>query len=472
MPSLQPVCSTGASHVTLILFVLHYLDRCSASVSPLLQSTNTPPDSAAVLRFAAAPFLDRWVSGPSLDELGSPNCPCALSLIMLDWLAQCVQKDFGLARDDAHAWQDHLAVSALEGRHTLDFLTSAEFQSLFQPVIRVNRLCEQTMDFVSALSFVQGRRCFHLELRDKLAVLVHLLSKLSEVVRRMQLATVYMNIYSFKDATTDLYDHIAPVWDAISLAAEFAGAFTEVRYEISRVFVEVRETDGPWALSQSAWTWHDSTGAFSAMNFLTRELTDGWHLDHGLIAWLLRRLPAPPDWKGPGTREEGGLVVPQKQGAFPPQQVAIGCHTSIVDFGAGGGHYCKFLNQTGEYCCFAFDGAPHAGEFTDGRVQTQRLDVPFDLGRTFDWVMCLEVAEHIPREFEDVLLQNLRRHARRGLILSWSEEGSEVHPNPRPWQEVRQAVEATGFAYEEGATSGLWPRVSWLKGQVRVFLAI
>merc|ERR1712241_1088781 len=69
---------------------------------------------------------------------------------------------------------------------------------------------------------------------------------------------------------------------------------------------------------------------------------------------------------------------------------------------------------------------------TDGRVRTQRLDEPFDLGRKFNWVLCLEVAEHIPRESEPVLLGNIRRHAANGLVLSWSEHASDAHPNARP----------------------------------------
>ena len=37
-----------------------------------------------------------------------------------------------------------------------------------------------------------------------------------------------------------------------------------------------------------------------------------------------------------------------------------------------------------------------------------------------DWVLCLEVAEHIPRAFEERLLANLDSHNRRGIVMSWS----------------------------------------------------
>merc|ERR1712157_428113 len=98
----------------------------------------------------------------------------------------------------------------------------------------------------------------------------------------------------------------------------------------------------------------------------------------------------------------------------PPDTTDEGCHLSVADFGAGGGHYCRFLTRTGEVCCHAFDGTPRAALLSGGKVQTARLDDTFDLGRKFDWVICLEVAEHIPRESEDVMLGNLKRHSARG----------------------------------------------------------
>mmetsp|Transcript_89294 Transcript_89294/g.289112 ORF Transcript_89294/g.289112 Transcript_89294/m.289112 type:complete len:187 (+) Transcript_89294:1-561(+) len=183
------------------------------------------------------------------------------------------------------------------------------------------------------------------------------------------------------------------------------------------------------------------------MHFLVRRLTDGWHMDHGVLASLLR-LWQPPTaaWRGEN-----------------------GCHTSVADFGAGGGHYCNFLNQTQEFCCQAFDGTPRADQHTKGAVQTLRLDKPFDLGRTFDWVLCLEVAEHIPRASEAVFLANLQRHVGHGLVLSWSEHPGDLHPNHRSWPEVRQVLESIGFFVDEAADAQMRPRVSWLQGAVHVF---
>ena len=39
--------------------------------------------------------------------------------------------------------------------------------------------------------------------------------------------------------------------------------------------------------------------------------------------------------------------------------------------------------------------------------------------RRADWLMSLEVAEHIPNEHEGAVIRNLHAHNKRGLILSW-----------------------------------------------------
>ena len=64
----------------------------------------------------------------------------------------------------------------------------------------------------------------------------------------------------------------------------------------------------------------------------------------------------------------------------------------------------------------AIDGAPGVAAITGGLVQTADLTTELRLG-VADWVLCLEVAEHIPRAFEDKLLANLHNHNRRGR--SW-----------------------------------------------------
>ena len=44
----------------------------------------------------------------------------------------------------------------------------------------------------------------------------------------------------------------------------------------------------------------------------------------------------------------------------------------------------------------------------------------------YDWVISLEVAEHIPAESEAIYLDNIVRHAREGVVLSWAVPGNNL----------------------------------------------
>ena len=51
-----------------------------------------------------------------------------------------------------------------------------------------------------------------------------------------------------------------------------------------------------------------------------------------------------------------------------------------------------------------------------------------------DWVLTLEVGEHIPPQFMDTFLSNVVRHARHGVVMSWARPGQTrpgepAHPN-------------------------------------------
>lgn len=44
----------------------------------------------------------------------------------------------------------------------------------------------------------------------------------------------------------------------------------------------------------------------------------------------------------------------------------------------------------------------------------------------FDWVISVEVGKHIPAKFEDIYLDNLARHDREGIVLSWAVPGNII----------------------------------------------
>jgi len=98
--------------------------------------------------------------------------------------------------------------------------------------------------------------------------------------------------------------------------------------------------------------------------------------------------------------------------------------SSICDFGCGLGKYVQYLRAQG-FECDGFDGNPHTGTLTDGACQSLNLAEPVQLGRIYDAVICLEVGEHIPKKFEAVFLDNLTKHAKNTIALSWAIPGQD-----------------------------------------------
>jgi len=77
----------------------------------------------------------------------------------------------------------------------------------------------------------------------------------------------------------------------------------------------------------------------------------------------------------------------------------------IYDVGCGDGYYTRFINNNGErkLMCWGFDGNPHTQTITkDWNCSVIDFTEPITLVQ-IDWILCLEVGEHIPEEYEDIL---------------------------------------------------------------------
>jgi hypothetical protein len=91
----------------------------------------------------------------------------------------------------------------------------------------------------------------------------------------------------------------------------------------------------------------------------------------------------------------------------------------------------------------------------------------------YDWVMCLEVIEHIPKEYENTVVDNLVRAAGTGIVLSWAvpNQGGFYHANPQPPQYVHDVMKQRMFAEDEVWTKKLRgsAKLHWLRENVMVF---
>ncbi|XP_045215772.1 uncharacterized protein LOC123566020 [Mercenaria mercenaria] len=147
---------------------------------------------------------------------------------------------------------------------------------------------------------------------------------------------------------------------------------------------------------------------------------------------------------------------------------------TVGSFGDGPGAYKREmlkLNQVKLYD--AFDGAPFCEETSKGMVTFMDLTVPQYGIPMYDWVLSLEVAEHIPKEFEPVYIDNLVRHSREGIIMSWAVpgQGGLAHINNRPFSYVTDLMEFHGFKYDNSSSQDLKLKSSfqWLRENVNIF---
>lgn len=140
---------------------------------------------------------------------------------------------------------------------------------------------------------------------------------------------------------------------------------------------------------------------------------------------------------------------------------------SVVDIGGGVGAFAA---------AFAYNGAEDHlvvdGDYVDRgqllvppeRFVAADLTQPLDLGRRFDVALCLEVAEHLPEDTADVLLDTLERHS-DVIVFSAAVPGQtgshHVNEKPQSWWHLK--FRERGFKAFDLVRPALWhdDRVAW-----------
>ncbi|XP_076344962.1 uncharacterized protein LOC143244349 [Tachypleus tridentatus] len=153
-------------------------------------------------------------------------------------------------------------------------------------------------------------------------------------------------------------------------------------------------------------------------------------------------------------------------------------HQTIGDFGCGLGHYGRYFLRRGdrlmpysptvEESIFlnrsevvavlkepqkiaswtGFDGAGNIESIIKNRfIKFLDLSEEQHLPEKYHWVMSFEVGEHIPVVFEDIFLENIARHACRGVVLSWAALGQKGHHhvNCRDNKYIKAKMAKLGF---------------------------
>ena len=145
---------------------------------------------------------------------------------------------------------------------------------------------------------------------------------------------------------------------------------------------------------------------------------------------------------------------------------------SLVDFGCGMGNYVKTF-QENNINAIGFDGNPNTPELTNNLCKVLDLSVAKQFDESFDWVISLEVGEHLPRQFEDIFIYNLHNNNKHGIVLSWAVkgQGGHGHFNEQNNDYIKSKICNLGYINDIASEKTLRSdsSVYWFKNTIMVF---
>ena len=177
-------------------------------------------------------------------------------------------------------------------------------------------------------------------------------------------------------------------------------------------------------------------------------------------------------WEGVGADVSGGHYYDNTLADLMVEFFKNENVTSLVDLGCGDGKYVENFKKNGINAC-GYDGNPDTPEYTNNRCGVLDLSQPYKFEQPFDWVMSLEVGEHLPPQFEDIFIENLHNNNKNGIILSWAVEGQGGHGhfNERNNDYVKAKFAKLGYVNDVEAENKMRAvaSVGWFRNTVMVF---
>lgn len=150
---------------------------------------------------------------------------------------------------------------------------------------------------------------------------------------------------------------------------------------------------------------------------------------------------------------------------------------AVLDLGCGRAEYLHAFHQAGWKNLLGVDGTTGIEEIAHfPQVLAHDLCVPLELPDSYDLVMCLEVGEHIPINFEGCLLDTIARCSSGCVLLSWAIEGQKGpgHINCRSNDYIIDQMKRRDFMYDPVTSNGLRECASlpWFKNTLMYFTRI
>jgi hypothetical protein len=153
----------------------------------------------------------------------------------------------------------------------------------------------------------------------------------------------------------------------------------------------------------------------------------------------------------------------------------------LIDFGCGMGDYLKKLHNNGFSNLHGFEGEVRKG--SPNFVDSWDLTNPIKNYKNYDHLkknaynsICLEVGEHIPKQYESIFLDNITSLTTNKIILSWAIIGQlgDGHVNCMNNDEVILKMNELGFNYLENDSiivrNSVSPEIaSWFLNTIMIF---
>ena len=160
----------------------------------------------------------------------------------------------------------------------------------------------------------------------------------------------------------------------------------------------------------------------------------------------------PPDYEeGSEYHKRRRILAASTQKCVELAIAAFGMPASVLDMGCGEGFHLHWLEQHGAKTVGVDLVIPK--NFENLMLHHADLRVPIDFGIVFDWVLCWEVAEHLPAESADILCDSLSRHVAKPkgrLLFTAARPGQRGpgHINCQPPEYWMQRLYERGLTYQ------------------------
>jgi SAM-dependent methyltransferase len=137
---------------------------------------------------------------------------------------------------------------------------------------------------------------------------------------------------------------------------------------------------------------------------------------------------------------------------------------SLFEFGCGRGALLGAIADLG-VPAFGCDGSHHGVVLSPPSAFVFQADLrrPVHLNRTFDYVLCIEVAEHLPKRAARGLVQTLVNTARTGVIFAASgpeDDAGDDHINLQPPSYWEALFAEFGLTVDEARSRALVERLT------------